>query len=200
MCSSKGPPHGSVSATDRTGNTNEDNCCFGAARGKTYSVNFPLRDGIDDKSYQAVFKPIMQEIMDRCRALPTLPRGSQPNLFSAVAGGGEATGVVCGLTTALAFAHLGLRCPTSIGLHGMVGRSQVPAGRDRAAVRRRLALRRPARLFQPLPQGPRWVRPWQCPAVPVGALHCSPRRRRADQPTPAAARHSLKISHGTARQ
>ncbi len=35
------------------------------ARGKTYSVNFPLRDGIDDKSYQAVFKPIMQEIMDR---------------------------------------------------------------------------------------------------------------------------------------
>lgn len=37
----------------------------GAGKGKTYSVNFPLRDGIDDKSYQAVFKPIMQEIMDR---------------------------------------------------------------------------------------------------------------------------------------
>jgi hypothetical protein len=119
MCSSKGPPHGSVSATDRTGNTNEDNCCFGAARGKTYSVNFPLRDGIDDKSYQAVFKPIMQEIMDRCLAVPTVPRGSQPNLFSAVAArwGGH--------KCALRFDHstrvcaLGLTVP-HIGLHRMV--------------------------------------------------------------------------------
>ena len=34
-------------------------------RGKNYSVNFPLRDGIDDKSYQGIFKPLMQEIMDR---------------------------------------------------------------------------------------------------------------------------------------
>ena len=88
-------------------------------RGKTYSVNFPLRDGIDDKSYQAVFKPIMQEIMDRCLAVPTVPRGSQPNLFSAVAArwGGH--------KCALRFDHstrvcaLGLTVP-HIWLHRMV--------------------------------------------------------------------------------
>jgi len=32
--------------------------------GKYYSVNVPLRDGIDDRSYLNVFKPIIQAIMD----------------------------------------------------------------------------------------------------------------------------------------
>ena len=30
----------------------------GAGKGKYYAVNFPLKDGIDDESYQSVFKPV----------------------------------------------------------------------------------------------------------------------------------------------
>lgn len=30
----------------------------GANVGKYYSVNFPLRDGIDDESYESVFRPV----------------------------------------------------------------------------------------------------------------------------------------------
>ncbi|KAI8326049.1 hypothetical protein GQ54DRAFT_294986 [Martensiomyces pterosporus] len=37
---------------------------IGEAKGKYYAVNFPLRDGIDDTSYQSVFKPVIQHIMD----------------------------------------------------------------------------------------------------------------------------------------
>ncbi|KAJ1942695.1 histone deacetylase [Linderina pennispora] len=37
---------------------------IGEAKGKYYAVNFPLRDGIDDVSYQSVFKPVIQHIMD----------------------------------------------------------------------------------------------------------------------------------------
>jgi histone deacetylase 1/2 len=29
---------------------------IGAKAGKYYSVNFPLRDGIDDESYESIFK------------------------------------------------------------------------------------------------------------------------------------------------
>eukprot|EP01104_Vermistella_antarctica_P008293 TRINITY_DN206_c0_g1_i1.p1 TRINITY_DN206_c0_g1~~TRINITY_DN206_c0_g1_i1.p1 ORF type:complete len:441 (+),score=115.59 TRINITY_DN206_c0_g1_i1:74-1396(+) len=36
----------------------------GAGRGKNYSLNFPLRDGIDDESYQGIFKPVIQAVMD----------------------------------------------------------------------------------------------------------------------------------------
>lgn len=35
--------------------------------GKNYSINFPLRDGIDDESYQSVFKPTIQRIMEYYR-------------------------------------------------------------------------------------------------------------------------------------
>ena len=31
---------------------------IGSQKGKHYSVNFPLKDGIDDESYQSVFKPV----------------------------------------------------------------------------------------------------------------------------------------------
>jgi len=37
---------------------------IGADKGKYYSVNFPLRDGIDDESYESIFKPIIQKVMD----------------------------------------------------------------------------------------------------------------------------------------
>jgi len=31
---------------------------IGAGRGKYYAVNFPLRDGIEDDSYQQIFQPV----------------------------------------------------------------------------------------------------------------------------------------------
>ncbi|CEQ39302.1 SPOSA6832_00829, partial [Sporobolomyces salmonicolor] len=39
----------------------------GKGKGKGYAVNFPFKDGIDDESYQSVFRPVMQAIMDRYR-------------------------------------------------------------------------------------------------------------------------------------
>jgi len=36
----------------------------GAGKGKYYSVNFPLKDGIDDESYQSVFRPIIGKVME----------------------------------------------------------------------------------------------------------------------------------------
>jgi len=37
---------------------------IGAGKGKYYSVNFPMRDGIDDESYQGVFVPIISKVME----------------------------------------------------------------------------------------------------------------------------------------
>lgn len=31
---------------------------IGAGKGKYYAVNFPLRDGIDDDSYEQIFNPV----------------------------------------------------------------------------------------------------------------------------------------------
>ena len=39
----------------------------GARAGKYYSVNFPLNDGIDDFSYESVFKPVIQKVMEMYR-------------------------------------------------------------------------------------------------------------------------------------
>lgn len=36
----------------------------GVSRGKHYSANFPLRDGIDDESYREIFVPVMSRIME----------------------------------------------------------------------------------------------------------------------------------------
>ena len=36
----------------------------GAKKGKYYSVNFPLKEGMEDASYGQVFKPVIQKIMD----------------------------------------------------------------------------------------------------------------------------------------
>lgn len=35
---------------------------IGAGKGKYYAVNFPLRDGIDDESYDSIFVPIMTKV------------------------------------------------------------------------------------------------------------------------------------------
>jgi histone deacetylase 1/2 len=37
---------------------------IGVNEGKHYSVNFPLKDGIDDQSYESIFKPLMKRIME----------------------------------------------------------------------------------------------------------------------------------------
>ncbi|KAI1751788.1 hypothetical protein F4782DRAFT_503173 [Xylaria castorea] len=36
----------------------------GIGSGKYYSVNFPLRDGIDDSSYKSVFEPVISSVME----------------------------------------------------------------------------------------------------------------------------------------
>ena len=40
---------------------------IGVGAGKNYSVNFPLRDGIDDKSYKSIFEPVIGWIMEYYR-------------------------------------------------------------------------------------------------------------------------------------
>ncbi|KAL1779838.1 histone deacetylase 1 [Sigmodon hispidus] len=37
---------------------------IGAGKVKYYAVNYPLRDGIDDESYEAIFKPVMSKVME----------------------------------------------------------------------------------------------------------------------------------------
>ncbi|XP_063852530.1 histone deacetylase 1-like [Scylla paramamosain] len=37
---------------------------IGAGKGKYYAVNFPLRDGIDDESYESIFVPILTKVME----------------------------------------------------------------------------------------------------------------------------------------
>lgn len=37
---------------------------IGVANGKYHSVNFPLRDGIDDKSYKGIFEPVIAGVME----------------------------------------------------------------------------------------------------------------------------------------
>ncbi|KAK7100057.1 probable histone deacetylase 1-B [Littorina saxatilis] len=37
---------------------------IGAGKGRYYAVNYPLRDGIDDDSYESIFKPVMTKVMD----------------------------------------------------------------------------------------------------------------------------------------
>jgi len=37
---------------------------IGAGKGKYYAVNFPMRDGIDDESYQNTFVPIVSKVME----------------------------------------------------------------------------------------------------------------------------------------
>lgn len=38
---------------------------IGAKKGKNYSVNFPLKDGLDDAGFESIFKPVIQKIMEK---------------------------------------------------------------------------------------------------------------------------------------
>ena len=40
---------------------------MGASNGRYYSVNVPLNDGMDDNSYQKLFKPIISKVMEMYR-------------------------------------------------------------------------------------------------------------------------------------
>lgn len=37
---------------------------IGIGQGKHYAVNFPLRDGIDDRSYETIFEPVITSVME----------------------------------------------------------------------------------------------------------------------------------------
>ncbi|KAF7965320.1 hypothetical protein HWV62_44484 [Athelia sp. TMB] len=37
---------------------------IGVGKGKHYSLNFPMRDGINDENYKSVFEPVIQQVMD----------------------------------------------------------------------------------------------------------------------------------------
>ena len=37
---------------------------IGAKKGKYYAVNFPLRDGIDDESFESIFNPIVGKVLE----------------------------------------------------------------------------------------------------------------------------------------
>lgn len=37
---------------------------IGAGKGKYYAVNYPLRDGIDDDSYEQIFQPVVAKVME----------------------------------------------------------------------------------------------------------------------------------------
>jgi histone deacetylase 1/2 len=36
----------------------------GYAEGKNYAINFPLNDGMDDKAYQSIFRPVIGKVME----------------------------------------------------------------------------------------------------------------------------------------
>lgn len=40
---------------------------IGAGKGRKYSVNFPLKKGMDDAAYKGIFEPVITEIMKRFR-------------------------------------------------------------------------------------------------------------------------------------
>jgi len=46
-----------------TGDLKDD----GAEKGKNYAVNFPLQEGIDDRSYMGVFRPVIGRVMETYR-------------------------------------------------------------------------------------------------------------------------------------
>ena len=41
----------------------------GAGSGRCYSVNIPLKEGMDDMSYEFVFQPIMQKVQKHWKEL-----------------------------------------------------------------------------------------------------------------------------------
>lgn len=42
---------------------------MGVHEGKNYSINVPLKDGIDDSNYQQLFKPVITAVMENFRCV-----------------------------------------------------------------------------------------------------------------------------------
>lgn len=40
---------------------------MGVGSGLNYALNFPLHDGMDDESYESIFKPVMSKVMEHFR-------------------------------------------------------------------------------------------------------------------------------------
>ena len=55
---------------------------IGAGKGKYYAVNFPLRDGIDDDSYEQTFRPVCSIYDSVIKALNVLGFSVLPRLFT----------------------------------------------------------------------------------------------------------------------
>ena len=68
----------------------------GAEGGKHYSVNVPLKDGIDDQTYDSLFKPIIMAVVEHYRPtcivlqviVPLTYRGSKFLIPLRICGGG----------------------------------------------------------------------------------------------------------------
>lgn len=43
---------------------------IGYGKGKYYTVNVPLKDGMDDDSYKTIYEPVMQKVRELNRQLP----------------------------------------------------------------------------------------------------------------------------------
>ena len=56
-------PHVCSTPLDRVQGTG-DLKDVGVKSGKYYSINVPLREGINDESYQRLFVPVMQKVME----------------------------------------------------------------------------------------------------------------------------------------
>uniref|UniRef100_A0A8C2ZHT3 Histone deacetylase 1 n=1 Tax=Cyclopterus lumpus TaxID=8103 RepID=A0A8C2ZHT3_CYCLU len=53
---------------------------IGAGKGKYYAVNYPLRDGIDDESYEAIFKPVGR-LLFRCTSRTDWAASTSPSKY-----------------------------------------------------------------------------------------------------------------------
>lgn len=68
----------------------------GIKAGKYYSVNVPLQEGIDDASYQTVFKPVMEKVRTTVYAVVLLGISSSFHSFLSCAGDGDVSSDCCG--------------------------------------------------------------------------------------------------------
>ena len=55
---------------------------MGTEKGKHYSVNVPLKDGIDDLTYDNLFKPIIQAVIEHYRPTCIVLQASSRNIIS----------------------------------------------------------------------------------------------------------------------
>ena len=82
----------------------------GVKAGKYYSVNVPLRDGINDETYQRIFVPVMQKIMEMY----------QPTALVLQCGSDSLSGDRLGCFNLSVRGHAPTRAPAARGAEGSV--------------------------------------------------------------------------------